>query len=211
MSHLPVVNYVTLTAALVDIANRSGDSDYEGSTDSFINAFEKSANRKILSRFGEMTSTLTTDANGLVTLPTDFIAARNKNIINGTLLTSLMTIPKGAVAQVFQITTGGDPYYMSISGSQISVNPPSIRSVTFDYYAKFVGLSGSNATNWLVTQHPDYYVAGCMREASIYLDDDRGIVKWSGLKQEREDEILALFAIEQTFDGAGLIMSGATP
>ncbi len=211
MAHDPVEDYTTLKAAVVDVYNRVGDSDFEGSLDSFINNFEKSANRKILSRYGEMTTTLTTDADGLVNLPSDFIAVRNKNIINGNLLTSLKTIPQGAIAQVFPITTGGDPYYLSISAGQISVNPPAIRDITFDYYAKFVGLSDSNATNWVVLQHPDYYEAGVLREAAIYLDDANGIAKWSGLKQEREDEILALFSIEQTFDGSGLIMYGATP
>ncbi len=211
MAHDPITDYTSLKAAVVDIYNRVGDTDFEGSQDSFINNFEKSANRKILSRFGEMTTTLTTDADGLVSLPTDFIAVRNKNIINGNLLTSLQTIPQGAIAQVFPITTGGDPYYLSISGSQISANPPAIRDITFDYYAKFVGLSSLNTTNWLVTQHPDYYEAGVMRVAAIYLDDTNGIAKWSGLKTEREDELLALFSIEQTFDGSSLIMSGATP
>jgi len=211
MAHDPVFDYATLTAALLDYPNRVGDSDYEGSTDSFINSFEKSANRKILSRYGEMTTTLTTDADGLVTLPTDFIAARNKNVLNGNLLTSLSTIPQGAVASIFPITTGGDPYYVSISGSQLSANPPAIRDITLDYYAKFVGLSGSNTTNWLVTQHPDYYLFGSMAHAAIYLDDDRGIAKYKGLTKEMEDEILALFSFEQTFDGAGIIMSGATP
>lgn len=211
MAHDPVTDYASLTTAIVDVYNRAGDSDFTGSTDAFISNFEKSANRKILSRFGEMTTTLTTDADGLVSLPSDFIAIRNKNIINGSLLTSLKTIPQGAIAQVFPITTGGDPYYLSISGSQISANPPSIRDITFDYYAKFVGLSALNTTNWVVLQHPDYYEAGVMREAAIYLDDAPAIQKWSALKAEREDEIVSLFNIEQNFDGSGIILTGATP
>lgn len=208
---VPVVDYASLTANIIDVPNRAGDTEYAASTDMFIGLFEKSANRKILSRYAEMTSTLTTDADGLVTLPSDFIALRNSNVANGNLLTSLSMIPQGSVSQVFRVTTGGDPYYISISGNQLSANPPAVRDVTFDYYAKFVGLSVSNTTNWVILQHPDYYLWGTLKQAAIYLDDDRLIQKYEALRQAAEDEIMTLFSMEQYYGNTGMIMSGATP
>ncbi len=207
---VPVVDYASLVANIIDVPNRAGDTEYAASVDMFIGMFEASANRKILSRYGEMTTTLTTDADGLVNLPSDYIAQRNSNIANGNLLTSLSQIPSGTVARNFPITTGGDPYYISVSGSQISVNPPAIRDITFDYYAKFVGLISGNTTNWVVLQHPDYYLYGCLKQAFIYLDDDRLKQAYENLRAEAEAEILSLFSIEQMYS-AGMVMSGDTP
>ncbi len=203
-------NYTSLVANLIDVPNRAGDDDYANQTGLFIANAEAEFGRQILSRRAEMTTTLSTDADGFVTLPSDFIALRNSNIANGTLRTSLGSIPSGAVAQVFPITAGGDPYYIIVRGTQLAVNPPAARDVTFDYYARFVALTASNQTNWIVTNHPDLYLYGALKHAFIYLDDDRQIGKYAALADKAKQDIQDLYTIEFTMN-AGMVLAGSTP
>ncbi len=49
---------------------------------------------------------------------------------------------------------------------------------------KFVGvtsLSGSNATNWMLTNNPDVYLYGALLEAQPYLMDDARIATWADI------------------------------
>lgn len=38
---VPVVDYASLTANIIDVPNRAGDTEYAASTDMFIGLFEK--------------------------------------------------------------------------------------------------------------------------------------------------------------------------
>jgi hypothetical protein len=53
--------------------------------------------------------------------------------------------------------------------------PDSAYAVQMGYYQKFPALSGSQATNWLLTNKPDVYLYGSLLEAAIYFgqEDDQ--------------------------------------
>lgn len=203
-------SYTTLSAAILAYPNRTGDADYTNSIDTFIGLGEASFNRKVLSRRAEMSATLTTDADGFVALPADFIAPRSSNTDYGGLSTPLNVTSQGSIAANHPFATGGNPYDLTFIGDGIYVNPIAERDVVLDYYAKFVGLSASNATNWVILNHPDYYLNACLKQACIFLRDVEGLSLHQGLMTEAENEIMSLYSLEAYFN-AGMTLEGNTP
>jgi len=58
--------------------------------------------------------------------------------------------------------------------------PADTQVVELAYYASIPALSTTNQTTWLLTRHPDLYLAGVMLEAALYYEDDEQEAKWSG-------------------------------
>lgn len=207
---MSITNYTDLTSNIIAYEVRGSDSLFSAQTDTFIQLAEADFNRNLRSRRMETSVVLTTDATGLAALPTDFLEARSLTVTNGNLLTSLTLISQGANADLFPITTGGDPYAGYIQGSSLYIQPMAIRSVTLVYMQKFVGLSASTATNWIITQHPDLYLWGSLAQAAIWLQDDAKFAKFTALKQAVEDEILSRYGIEY-YANAELTLDFVTP
>ena len=47
------------------------------------------------------------------------------------------------------------------------------------FYKKFDNLSGSTATNWLITYAPDIYLYGTMLEAEPFIMNDERVQLWA--------------------------------
>lgn len=58
------------------------------------------------------------------------------------------------------------------------------------YWQKFTALSGSNATNWILTNHPDVYLYGALCAAAPYLIDDARATVWAGLFTQGLDDLI---------------------
>lgn len=71
-----------------------------------------------------------------------------------------------------------DPAWYAIEADALRLEPPPFTSydlVTL-YWQKFGALS--TATNWMMTNKPDVYLYGTLLEASIFLGDDAGALKY---------------------------------
>jgi hypothetical protein len=70
----------------------------------------------------------------------------------------------------FETEQGDARYYSELNGA-IYVGPPTCAYI-HDYYKAFTGLSGSNATNWLITNAPNVYLYGSLLEAALFVGKD---------------------------------------
>lgn len=206
-----IVSYATLKDEIIAYFVRTGDTDFATRIDTFIGLAEAGFNRNIRSRHMLTTATLTTDADGFVALPADYVVGAGAFVDNGSYSIPLNFIGGNATATLFPIpNTGGEPYDISISGTSLNVFPTLSRDIVLTYYAKFVGLSLTNATNWIITNHPDLYQFAVMTHACIYQRDDTGASLFGAQTQAIESELMGLFNIE-TYFNAGITLTGDTP
>jgi len=66
----------------------------------------------------------------------------------------------------------------------VGVDPVPLETVEITYYAKLEALDDENATNWLLSSHPDVYLYSALLHAAPYLQDDPRVSVWGGLAQQ---------------------------
>ena len=74
----------------------------------------------------------------------------------------------------------GRPSNYCLTGGEIEVYPTP--SATFEaslvYYGRIAALSGTNTTNWLLSEAPDVYLYGALVHTAPYLKDDARMQVW---------------------------------
>lgn len=101
---------------------------------------------------------------------------------------------------------GRPTHYALTAGSlELYPTPDNTYNASLVYYGRVAALSGSNATNWLLTEAPDAYLYGALVHSAPYLKDDPRISVWASLYTS------AIEALNKTSDdakhgGAGLVM-----
>ncbi len=75
----------------------------------------------------------------------------------------------------------GTPKLYTIEGDNLVVAPSPDVSQTFKllYFKTFTALSDDSDTNWVLTNARGLYLFGALIEASMYLEDEVGAIKWS--------------------------------
>ena len=82
------------------------------------------------------------------------------------------------------------PSMWSIDGTNIVFDVPLDQPYTFRFrYQGRFALSDAAPTNWLLTHHPDAYLAASIVWGGLFTEDDRKISKWKGLLDEAMGEI----------------------
>lgn len=115
--------------------------------DAFIDNAEAQVRRRLVGYQREITTTLTTDADGEVALPADCIAMRS-------------------------VYYDDEPYDYSVSGSTLTVEDGA--SITFDvvYLGKLPALNGTTqTTNWLTDEAPDVYLLLCQAQQRAFEEE----------------------------------------
>lgn len=205
-----VTDYASLVSTVGSYHERSTSTDFMAQVDTFIGLAESNFNRRLKSREMVTTTTLTTDADGYATLPADFIRARGFHTINGNLSQTLSVIAQPAIADLFPIDTGGIATYVSISNGQIRIQTTAQSDVVLEYDARFVGLSSLNATNWIMSRHPDLYLFATLAQGSVYLKDYQEAAVLSAQASTIADELDALYGME-LYNNAGVTLTEVTP
>lgn len=166
-------SYTSLKAA---IATHLARSDLTTPIPDFITLCEAKLQRILRCRQMEQRSTAT--ATEYMELPDNFLEMRN---------IQLNTTPKVALDMVapsyidrYYSTSSGEPRVYALLANQIQLGPApdGTYTVEIDYYEQIPVLSGSNATNWLLTAAPDIYLYGSLLEAAAYLIDDPRVPLW---------------------------------
>ena len=145
------MDYAGLKTAINNWSERSYD---DTQLDEFIDLAEAAIRRRLVGYQREITTTLTTDADGEVALPSDFLGIRS----------------------VYYDTT---PYRWNISGSTLYVADGESRTFDVTYYGKLPALSDSNTSNWLLETAPDAYLFMCRAYQSGF-DEDPNAAQWEG-------------------------------
>lgn len=190
----PVGDWLSLKASIAAWLNR--DDLTSSQLTEFIALAEARFNRVL--RHPEMERVVTTNLTaGNNALPSDFLAM--KALYRGTYPLDAMT-PTGLVEE-YGSTTGPPSAYALIGGNprKIRLGPqPALDGseyetfpVTMVYYAKIVGVDENNADNWLLNEHPDLYLWGCMLSAEAFLANDSRLGIWKAAYDEALAELMA--------------------
>lgn len=155
------------------VANFLARTDLTSQIPDFIQLAEARMSRELETRSQEKRATATLTANDeYVALPTDLREVREVK-----LNTSPNTVLeyRSPTALDSQFTgAGGKPQAYSIVGNEIKFRPIPDSAYTAEivYIGSLQALSDSNATNTILSRHPDAYLSGALAEAYVYLMDD---------------------------------------
>jgi hypothetical protein len=183
---MSIANYTDLQNALADWLIRA---DLTTRIPDFITLFEAVANRRLRTRWQE-TSTNLTPSSGSVTLPADYLSWRRVTW-TGTTRVELEFVEPSYLQAAYPTTPQGIPKLFSIEGSTLKIRPTDGTALEFDYFGKIPALA-SNATNWLLSSHPDLYLFGSLIEAEMYGMEDNRAPMWKARRDELFDEVITL-------------------
>jgi hypothetical protein len=168
------MTYAELKTAIANYLNRS---DLTSDIDTFIDNVEAELNRRLRTKDMIKRATATADSQYL-TVPTDWIEAINVEITSNDFsplfqqyIESLDVYRKSN-----NNSTGQPVYYAMVDDSiELAPTPDAEYTLQLTYYAKISALSDSNTSNFVSVSHPDVYLYGALKHASIFLMEDERI------------------------------------
>jgi len=169
-------NYSGLQASVASWLNRS---DLTSRIPDFITLAETRLNRTLRLRVMEEETAIPVAA-GVRTfpLPTGFLEPLELWRPEGQLRVALRYL---APSQIEVDSLAGRVYFWTITGANVEFERPTNQALSLTFrYLKSFALSDASPTNWLLTNHPDAYLAGALMEAYAgYLRDDQALGIWS--------------------------------
>lgn len=183
--------YAELQSSIADWLNRVGSPELADRAPDFIALAEARHNRELRVRQMVKRSTSTLDA-GYITLPGDWLEAKNIQLnVGGRPVKLVYVTPEQADEVRADYAFDNSTRFFTIVGNQLEVVSTISGSAQIEmtYYAKVPALSGTNASNWLLTLWPDLYLYGALVHSAPYLRDDERISTWAGLYDRAKAEI----------------------
>jgi len=190
-----VTNYATLVQAILDFTHRNNVSPY---VDYFIQAAQEKINDDIIAEnIGNGIRPMEAAFNGTITsgtigVPTDWIAPKVLELVNGSGITTLNFCDLQYLYARFPDRQASDqPSYIARDGNTFVFGPypDSNYNVIGTYYAQAPLLSVSQTTNWMVTQTPTLLLSCCLIKAARFLKDPNSLSMW---QQEYADKLQSL-------------------
>jgi hypothetical protein len=160
----------------------------------FIALFEAVANRRLRVRQMEASDDLTT-SSGSVALPSDFNAVRSLTW-SGSSDRVLDYYTPRLFRAMYPASEGvgqeGVPTIFTIEGETLVTKPTNDETDAFTlrYWSRLDALDADDATNWLLTDYPDCYLAGVLHEANSFLMNVQGAILWKSKRDEIFEEII---------------------
>ena len=168
------MTYAELKTAIANYLNRS---DLTSDIDTFIDNVEAELNRRLRTKDMIKRATATADSQYL-TVPTDWIEAINVEITSNDFSPLFQqSIESLDVYRKSNNNSTGQPVYFAMVDDSIELAPTPDAEYTLQltYYAKISALSDSNTSNFVSVSHPDVYLYGALKQASIFLMEDERI------------------------------------
>ena len=168
------MTYAELKTAISNYLNRS---DLTSDIDTFIDNVEAELNRRLRTKDMIKRATATADSQYL-TVPTDWIEAINVEITSNDFSPLFQqSIESLDVYRKSNNNSTGQPIYFAMVDDSIELAPTPDAEYTLQltYYAKISALSDSNTSNFVSVSHPDVYLYGALKHASIFLMEDERI------------------------------------
>jgi len=175
---MAISNYTELQTA---VANWLDRDDLTARIPEFIALAEARFNRVLRIRSMEAKYTANTVAGQRnLALPASYIQMRNFQV-NSNPLTTLSYVTPEIYDRLWGGSTSGTPKFYTILANEVSFGPipATVMEVEMLFYKKFENLSGSVATNWLITNAPDIYLYGSMLEAEPFIMNDERVQLWA--------------------------------
>jgi hypothetical protein len=168
------MTYAELKTAIANYLNRS---DLTSDLDTFIDNVEAELNRRLRTKDMIKRATATADSQYLA-VPTDWIEAINVEITSNDFSPLFQqSIESLDVYRKSNNNSSGQPIYFAMVDDSIELAPTPDGEYTLQltYYAKISALSDSNTSNFVSVSHPDVYLYGALKHASIFLMEDERI------------------------------------
>jgi hypothetical protein len=93
-----------------------------------------------------------------------------------------LDIVEESILDSYSSTDTGDPRKIALSGLNLRTWPDigttTTYTLTLRYYGRLTTPSGTNSTNWILTNAPNVYLYGCLLEASLMTGDFDGAAKY---------------------------------
>lgn len=178
-----ITDFDSLVAAVKDRADRTDMADAQA--EGFIQQAENRLNRILRTWQMEESDTVTTDANGVGTMPTDFMVMRAVYDSDNKI------IPFANVEWLTETLTDAPKSYGLVDGS-LKLAPAAVETLTLLYYERIPALTASNTTNWLLTAHPDIYLYGALAAYADWRDEDAALAKYDGIFSRTLSEIITV-------------------
>lgn len=179
---MSITNYSELQTA---IANWTKRTDQTALIPDFITLAENKLNRLLRTRDMETSATIT-PVLAVAALPADYLELR-RLYLNTTPAMELEYLPPEQFYLKFPNVNywySTPSRYFTIEGSNIILSEMATQNdIKVLYYAKIPSLSVSNTTNWLLTAHPDIYLAASLSEAADNMKNEAEASKWTAKMQ----------------------------
>ena len=185
---MPISNYTELKAAISDWMARS---DVNGSASDFISLAEARLNRALSAVEVDANLTATAGSNEIDVsgLPIDRVLALFLKEYDDELVIDL-----ASNSEISYFSDSGLPSKWVYDNSKIKFDRPCDINypVRLRYDQKFE-LSDAAPTNWLLTNHPDLYLAASIAWGSIYVRDDAR-AEWGSIAEQFIPQVRAQLA-----------------
>lgn len=209
---MAITTYSTLKSA---ITTYLGDTAQDANRDDFIDFAEAYFNRKLRNVEMEEQSTVTTDANGLATLPAGAVVIRSARF-SGSPNVELRPISIGGQNRLSPYDTSvSPPYWYSLttisSVRKLRVTPiVGSASIVLTYLTRLTPLSDSNTSNWLLDLAPDAYFYRALAEAYTWRQAADKALAFIGRADMALDEITSRDDLLR-YANAELVLDGVNP
>jgi len=165
---------MTYSELKTNIANYLNRSDLTSEIDIFIDNTEAELNRRL--RVADQIKRATATADGqYLSLPTDWLEAINVEITSNNFSPLMqMSIESLDVYRKANNNVTGQPIYYALVDNtmELAPTPDAEYTLQLTYFSKIDALSDSNTTNFVLTSHPDIYLYGSLKHASVFLMED---------------------------------------
>jgi hypothetical protein len=199
-----VTDYTTLTSAINDLTEGGYAS---GETDRFIGLAESDFRLYFGPHFAKETASASLAfTSGSAALPAGFI--RPLSLVHSTY-GGLTEASIGAVRERRVWDTSGIPSIYAVTGSTVETASSYTGNLRLDYEGSITGLSSGNATNWLVTNAPQVYLAMCVYYAQAF-DEDPAAPNYQAAAMQRLRD-LSIQSMVATQGRATVTIPGPTP
>lgn len=162
------------------VANYLARTDLTNQIPDFIGLAERRMRREVRIRQMLVSADLTaTSGNNKVTLPSDFLEARDFVVV-GNPTQPLNYLSPSALSRNAVSSTSGKPTEYTILASQFQLSPAPDFAYTLNllYYSAPDFLSDSNTTNVFLVNVPDMLLYGSLLEAEPYIMNDARLQTW---------------------------------
>lgn len=170
------------------------DSDTTGISDDqleeCIGLAERHFNRTVYTPDRESAFSISADAQSEA-LPSDFGGFKSGPYVDGATDVILERVTPGELRSMYPTSATGTPQHYAIEGENILFGPipASATAIKGTYYAVISPLNGSTATNWLLTDHPDLYLAGTLHYGFTFRMDPEHAGYWLSMMQAHIETI----------------------
>lgn len=183
---MALATYSDLNASIANWLNRT---DLTAIIPDFVAMAESDISRDLRLRKQIVTSTLTTVGGTRgVLLPTDWLEFENVSVLTSPER-QLTYAPVEHLDSVYPNNGGsGTPSLYTIEGDSIlfGPTPDGVYTVSILYYARFATLATASV-NWLLTNHPQVYLYGALKQACMFLKDSTRAAEYHGLYKTLTD------------------------